>query len=319
MIGLLAMFVALCALAWALAAAAAQWLSRYGFAELPPTRRLQRFTLVAVLPWLLPASWAAALGGVALSKRVGWIDDHCLVHGDGHPHLCFEHFPAIQIDPLAGAVLLMVLAAVIMVVVRHTWAALAQRGRLEALLRLVHADGLVRRIDDERPLALVARPFRPVVIVSRGLFDCLDARERRVVIAHEAAHLRAGDLLKSSLFDCLLALHLPVSAARLRAHWRQAIEERADDRVARRFGGADTAQALLKVVRRQQFPATVGLAAGGADIARRVERLLSVDQPKVVSRDWSTVALALAVLVSASWLAGAHHAIETFLGVILGV
>lgn len=319
MIGLLAMLVLLCALAWALAAVAAQWLSRYSFEALPPKRRLHRFTLVALLPWLLPASWAAALAGVALGKRAGWIDDHCRIHGDRHPHLCFEHFPAIQIEPLAGAALLMVLAAVTMVVVRHAWVALARRARLAALLRLVPSNGLVRKIDDERPLAMVARPLRPVLLVSRGLFDGLDARERRIVIAHEAAHLRGRDLIKSSLFECLLALHPPASAARLRAHWRQAIEERADDRVARRFGGADTAQALLKVVRRQQLPAPIGLAAGGADIVRRVERLLAADEPEVFSRDWSTVALGLSLLVSAAWLAGAHHAIETVLGVILGV
>ena len=312
------MFVTLCAIAWALAAIATQWLSRCSFKELPPKRRLHRFTLVALMPWLLPASWSAALAGVALGKRVGWIDDHCRIHGDLHPHLCFEHFPAIQIEPLAGAALLVVLAAVTAIAVRNALAALDRRGRLAALLRLVPSNGLVRKIDDQRPLAMVARPLHPVVLVSRGLLDDLDARERRIVIAHEAAHLRRRDLLKSSLFECLLALHTPASAARLRANWRQAIEERADDAVARRFGGTDTAQALLKVVRRQQFPATVGLAAGGADIARRIERLLAVEESSAASRDWSTAALGLAVVVMAACLACVHHGIETVLGVILG-
>lgn len=318
MIELLTMFLVLGVLAWAVGIVLSSMLSRWSCEPQSPDRRIRRTTLVALLPWLLPVTWIASLGAVAAGKRAGWLDDHCRAHGDGHPHLCFEHFPAFQVDPLAAAALLLVLAVLAVTAVRHLMAALGRRRRLNGLLRLLPTGGLMRRIEDRRSMALVARPLRPVLLISRGLLEGLDRRERRVVVAHEAAHLRQGDLVKSSLFEWLLTVHWPAMAKRLRANWRQAIEERADDRVALRFGRSITAQVLLKVVRQQHFPATAGLSAGGANVAFRVERLLDDGGRASAAADWAAVALGVMALASAWPLAGAHHAMETFLGAILG-
>lgn len=316
MIDLMVMFLTIGALAWMAGVALASLLSRWSSNDLAPAQRIRGTTLVALLPWALPVAWIASLGAVAAGKRLGWLDDHCLVHGDGHPHFCLAHFPALQIDPWAAAVLFLVVAALIVLSLRHGLALLEKRGRLSALLRLLPQGGLLRRIEDARPVALVARPLRPVVLISRGMLERLDRRERRVVLAHEAAHLRRGDLLKSSLLEVLLAIHLPTTAARLRKAWRQAIEERADDRVSQRFGQEITAQTLLKVVRLQRFPATDGLAASGANVAQRVERLLSDDDQSGSAR-WGAGSIAALALASALPLAGSHHAIETLLGAIL--
>jgi len=317
-IDLMVMFLALGALAWLAAVALASLLSRQSLNDLTPGNRIRETTLVALLPWVLPVTWTASLGVVAAGKRLGWLNDHCGIHGDAHPHFCLSHFPALQIDPWAVAAMSLVLVALTVIALRHVLAVLENRNRLSALLRLLPRGGLLRRIEDARPVALVARPLRPVVLISRGLLDRLDRRERRVVLAHEGAHLRGNDLLKSSLLEALLAIHLPATAARLRTAWRQAIEERADDRVAQRFGRETTARTLLKVVRLQRFPVTDGLAASGANVAHRVERLLDgEDRSGTLARSGAGFIAALA-LASALPLAGAHHAIETLLGAILG-
>lgn len=318
MTGLLAMFLTLGVFAWIAGAALAAGLSRRNCQNRPPNQRIRRAMVVVLLPWFLPLGWSASIGTVAAGKRAGWLDNHCRTHGDWHPHLCFEQFPAIQIEPLLAGALLLVPAILMVAAARHAMAALERRNRINALLHLLPARGLLRRIEGAGPMALVARPLRPVLLISNALLDGLTRRERRVVVAHEAAHLRQGDLFKSSFFEALLAIHLPASAARLRASWRQAIEERADDRVARRFGRIATAQTLLKVVRQQRFPASVGLSASGANVAQRVERLLSSDDRPSASAEWGTAFLAALALVSALPIAGAHHAIETLLGAILG-
>ncbi len=318
MIDLMVLFLALGALAWMAGIALASLLSRWPSKELAPVQRIRGTALVALLPWALPVTWMASLGSVAAGKRLGWLDDHCRVHGDGHPHFCLGHFPALQIDPWAAAALVLVLVALTVLSLRHGLAALEKRRRLSALLRLLPQGGLLRRIEDTRPLALVARPLRPVLLISRGMLEGLDRRERRVVLAHEAAHLRRGDLLRTLLLEVLLAIHLPATAGRLRTAWRQAIEERADDRVAQRFGQETTARTLLKVVRLQRFPATDGLAASGANVTQRVERLLHGDH-RSGTLAWSAAgSIAALALASALPLAGAHHAIETILGAILG-
>lgn len=317
-IDLLVMFMAISALAWALGAILAGLLSRVPSSTFSPVVRLRRTAVIALLPWLLPASWAVALGAVAVGKRVGWLDDHCRIHGDGHPHFCFEHFPAIQLEPAAVAMLVAVLTLLLFVSGQYVKRALDERGRVNALLRLLPGGGLLRRIDEARPLALVARSRRPVVLISRGLLEGLSPRERRVVLAHEAAHLRRGDLLKSSFFEALLVIHLPGASIRLRCNWRQAIEERADDTVSRRFGRETTARTLLKVVRQQCYPVATGLAASGADVARRVERLLTPADGPGPAAGWIVGPITGLALASALPLAWEHHAIETLLGAILG-
>ena len=283
-----------------------------------PQARLRWMAVSAALPCLLPAAWVAALGLIALSKPAGWLDDHCQSHGGIHTHLCFEHFPDLMIAPLVLVLLGLLLLVPISLIARSIGAALQRRRRLRSLLSLLPSGGLIRRIDFGQPLALVARPFKPVVVISRSLLDGLGRRERRVVLAHEAAHLRQKDLFKTALFETLLALHWPPSASRLRALWHQAIEERADDCVARQFGTLDTASVLIKVVRQQRSLAFGGLAVSGAGVTRRIERLIEGPEP-TDSRPPSLAGWALlAVLLGTAWpLAAEHHAVETFLSRIL--
>lgn len=317
MIELLTLLLLVGAIGWAVGACMA-WLLATKFAAcLQPAQRIRDVMAVACLPWLLPVLWVIALGAVAVGKRLGWLDDHCAGHG--HLHFCLDHFPALQMSPWPLILLGLGALILVMLVIRRAWRGAQESARLNALLRLLPEGGVLRQIDNDYPVALVARPLRPVILISRGMLNLLNHSERRVLLAHEAQHLRCGDLRHALLLELLLTLHLPQTASALRSTWRQAIEERADDRVAERFGHALTAQTLLKVAKQQHFAAApMGLAASGADVVRRIERLLQDTDLSTDPGRLRAFWLAALSLASAMPLAAAHHAVETALAMIVG-
>lgn len=309
----------LCALAsWALAALGAIALSRRSTAHLGPGLRARRALLIALMPWLLPLTVVVSIIALSAAKPLGVIADHCLYHGPGHPHLCLQHLPAIPLSYLhltgAAAVLSVILTLLARYFVRERRLA----SRLRSMRSLSHGFGRLRVLEDKQSLALAANPGDPFVLMSRGLLDRLTRRERRIVLAHEVAHLRHKDLLRNYAFEVLLLLNLPWAADRLRNTWRQALEERADDSVATRFGAESVAQALVQVIRGSRPEWTPVLSASGADSLRRIERLLSAREDvndRSVAFELSYVGLLLALVVT---VATSHHAVETLLGFLTG-
>lgn len=309
----------LCAVAsWALAALGATALSRWPAAHLRPGRRTRRALWIALLPWLAPLTAVASIVALSASKPLGLIADHCLYHGPGHPHLCLEHLPAIRLTwlHLAGAVgtLLPVLALLARYLVREH----RTTRHLRSMRSLSHGFGRLRFLEDAQPVALAANPRDPFVLMSRGLLDRLTRRERRIVLAHEIAHLRHKDLLRNYVFDLLLLLHLPPAAGRLRNAWRQALEERADDSVAARFGADSVAQALVRAIRGGQPGPVPAFSVSGEDALRRIERLLGPNEDEhhpSVAFEASYIGLLLAL---AATITTSHHALETVLGLLTG-
>ena len=309
----------LCAFAsWALAALCAMALSRWPAAHLDPGRRARRALLTALLPSLLPLTAVVSILALSASKPLGLIADHCLYHGTGHPHLCLEHLPAISLSWLhlaavAGA-LLLILALLARYLVRERRAS----RRLQSMRSLSHGFGRLRFLEDKQPMAIAANPRDPFVLMSKGLLDRLTRRERRIVLAHEIAHLRHNDLLRNYVFELLLLLHLTPAAGRLRTAWRQALEERADDRVAARFGPDSLAQALVRVIRGARPGSTPAFSVSGEDPLRRIERLLAPDENennRSVTFEVSYIGLLLAL---AATIATSHHLLETVLGFLTG-
>jgi Zn-dependent protease with chaperone function len=309
----------LCALAsWVLAALGATVLSRWPAVHLSPGLRARRAVLIALLPWLLPLTTVVSVIGQSASKSLGLIADHCLYHGPGHPHLCLEHLPAISLSHLhlagAAGALLLVLTLLARYLVRERRVAL----RLRSMRSLSHGFGRLRVLEYKQSLALAANLRDPFVLMSRGLLDRLTRRGRRIVLAHEIAHLRHNDLLRNYVFEVLLLLHLPWAVGRLRGSWRQALEERADDSVAARFGGDSVAQALVQVIRGSRPGWTPAFSVSGADSLRRIERLLSPDEnvnTRSVAFEVAYVGLLLAVGLT---ITTSHHRVETVLGVLTG-
>lgn len=316
-LGLLWLFLLLAVAGWASAAIASSLLSHYMFqARLPPAERARRSLTLAAIPLLASSTLLVAVAFMALGKAVGWVVDHCVWHAPGHPHLCFEHLPAISLGTTEAAVALTILLAAGWRAGRFICSQHQHRTQTRSLLHLSPGTGRLRRTSDELPYAFAADAGAPCVVMSRGLLNQLDRRQRRIVLAHELAHLRRRDLILTTVIEWLLLFHLPSAARRIRHAWQQALEERADDLAAARYGRAAVAETLLRVVRLHRGQPVPGLAASGADVIRRVDRLVTTPAPltpgPIVS---GSIGLTAALAV---YLASTHHFLETMLGYLTG-
>lgn len=286
-----------------------------------PVTRGRRVLLTASIPWLVPFSVGAALMATAGSKAIGWIADHCPHHGLGHPHLCFTHLPALELGVFHGAVvtaLAFPVALSLACLIRSEWRTTTELGLLKALAPSRGARRRLRIVSAPAPFALAGGLLEPIVLLSRGLVDQLSFRERRIVMAHEAAHLRRGDARRNALFELLLITHLPAARRRLREQWLRTLEERADDAVARRFGAEPVVETLLHVARLKLHQPARGFSVAGATLMHRARRLLDGDSGHGVDQPSFEVAygLVLATLFTAAVVG--HHALETLLGLIAG-
>lgn len=313
MIALLVFLLVAGIIAWAIAIPLVALLAPRLLQSGTPGARAQRALLLAVLPWATTAVSIAAMLVLAAAKWSGWITDHCEHHGPGHPHLCFEHLPAIA--PLPAWVLLMgALALLVWRVIGWWLERRSVRRRFGALLVLATGRGALRSLEHAHPIAFAAGVRQPRVLLSSGLSRSLTERERRIVVGHELAHLRRRDPFWADLLDLLLVLHLPRHAGQLLTGWRQAVEERADDDVARRFGNEGTAAALVRVARLMSAPRWQ-LSAAGCNPLARARRLLA-DAPAARTSLAFEILFAAALLGAAAGVVAAHHPIETLLGLL---
>lgn len=308
----------LAAVTWLLSSLAVLVITRRPVHEFhDPVGRSRRLLLIASMPWLLPVTVGAAVLAAAGSKTLGWIADHCLHHGVGHPHLCFSHLPAMDLGLLHGILATAFAVPLAFGLTRLSWAEYQAARRLAALKTLASSRGRLRILPASAPFALAGGAFAPVVLLSRGLLSKLSFRERRIVVAHEAAHLRHGDLRRSVLLEMLLLLHLPVVRRRLRTAWLRAAEERADDAAARRFGAERVVETLLHVARLKLHRPVPGFSVAGAHLIHRAQRLLHGGGRPVGWWFESAYAVGLASLFTAAVVG--HHTLETLLGVIAGL
>ncbi|SDJ51183.1 M56 family metallopeptidase [Microbulbifer yueqingensis] len=307
--------------AWLLGCLASELVSRVAFGKrLSPMERRQRSFILAAIPLMASGAVLIAVGSTALGKSAGWILDHCVYHGAGHPHLCFTHLPAIRLGLVEFFTATLVLVSLAVVVGRFVLREHHAGQRIRSLVRLAASRTPARRlctVEDPSPFAVTAGAFAPRVILSRGLLEGLEAREGRIVVSHEFSHIRARDLLYNLVFETLLLLQWPATAGRLRSEWRQAMEEGADDRVAGRFGREQVAATLLKVFRLQRDHSIPGLSVAGADPLARIERLLSQEHSRGTGILFAGTCLA-SIAIFALVLAGAHHQLETLLGFLTG-
>lgn len=287
------------------------------FARHPAERRIG-YLLVAALPLILTCITAIALAALASSKALGWIVDHCLIHGTvEHPHLCFEHLPAVSVGVLPVAFAIVVTLLLVTRLIRFAARHLRLRRAVRQLTALSKKNGVLCRLSDAAPTAFVAGIRRPRIFLSMHLLARLSAHERRIVVAHESAHLRARDPLMRAVLELLLLCHRSTSAQAIRSGWVEASEECADTKVATRFGATDTALALLRVLR-----ITGGSSSGavaciqGASPMARILRLK--EGSHFERRQRSVVAVATGVcLATASVIIALHHPIETLFGFLI--
>lgn len=278
----------------------------------------RRVLLLALVPWVAVATVGAAPLAIAGGKALGWIADHCLHHGLGHPHLCFAHLPAMELGWMHGLLAVAAVGLLVPETIRLGWSEYRTMKVFGNLKALAARRGRLRIVSVPTQFAVAGGLLDPVVLCSSGLLDRLSPRERRIVLAHEAAHLRHGDSRRTLLFEALLLLHLPAARRRLRREWLRSLEERADDVVARRFGADGVVAALLRVARLKLHQPAPGYSVAGANLTHRARRLLE-GVPDHAAR-WSSFEVAFALIVPAAFCAAvtSHHALETLLGLIGG-
>ena len=136
---------------------------------------------------------------------------------------------------------------------------------------------------------------RPTLFVSRGLLAAEHRPHLAAVLAHERAHVRRADALRSLIATAGLAFHLPWIARALHDRLARAQEMAADFDAARAVGDrSQVAQALVHFARAQLQAPRGALAFGASDVELRVRGLLD-DRPL---REWpSGRALLLAFAV----------------------
>ena len=150
------------------------------------------------------------------------------------------------------------------------------------------------------------------VVTSRGLLEQMDPEERRVIFAHEAAHLRLGHHRLLWLAD-LAALN-PLMRP-LRKRMRFALERAADEEAVRAVGdralvARTVGRAALLSLDRAPSPA---LSIDGSGVVGRVEALLSPAEVAPPAGSLVASAALIVVAFSLAWsqwthLAGlAHH------------
>jgi len=178
-------------------------------------------------------------------------------------------------DSIEGLALAALALTAISVTLATRREARATRQRRE--LRSGSADTELMVVDSPTPMAF-ALPGRPVrIVVSTTMLRSLDASDRRVLLAHERAHLRLHHHLYQAAVDLGAAVSPVLIPLRARVRFsmeRWADEESADELGARR----PIARALVRAGRATAAQPTPSLAFGATGVPARVEALLA-NQP----------------------------------------
>jgi Zn-dependent protease with chaperone function len=225
------------------------------------------------------------------------------------PRLGHWSVPVLHSDtgfPDAVGLLAMVLVLVALgsALVRGVRTARALIAASRAARRLRPAGGSLVLLDDPAPLAYSVLGFPGRIVVSTAMLAALSADERRVLLAHEASHLRNRHQLYAGLARVAAAanpLLRPVAAA-----VTHAVERAADEDAAAAVGDRQlAARALTRaaLARATGGPATptAALAAADGSAAQIADRVRSLLAPPLPRRRLPVVLVLLAGL--ASWAA----------------
>lgn len=192
--------------------------------------------------------------------------------------------------------------------------ALSLRGRRGSRHALPASAGelVVVPSEDATAFAVPGRPGH--IVVSSGMLRRLDDEERRVLFAHERAHLRFGHHRYLHVVDVAARL-VPVLRP-LRTRVRFATERWADEAAAKAVGDR---RVVARAICRAALPASgVAMAMADLGVPARVEALLAGQEPRgsralVLA---STLLALIVVALSSTWQL--HH-VAAFAAHVCGV
>ncbi len=132
----------------------------------------------------------------------------------------------------------------------------------------------VRIVPTQKPFCALARPLRPVVLLSHGAIARLDDAELEAALRHEQAHALRGDLLLASALSFFADL-LPLPVRNLTSIYSVAREFAADEHAARLIEPQQLASAILSLSgTRSVGNGVAALAENSTSIKKRVIALL---------------------------------------------
>lgn len=279
--------------------------------RLPPSTAVRLLTFTALVT-ALGTAFVLAVAGFVVLAQVGPVAAHghwsasTLRNGDSIP---------TPVGVVAGAAVLALLVAVSRRVVESVRDLAATASLCRSLPAAV--DGLVVWHDD-RPEAFCLPGLRGRVVVSTAMLRALPVDERRVLLAHEAAHLRFHHLFYSQSVDLAAAANPLLRTTAVAVHAaseRWADEAAAADVGDRQLAARALARAALARARAPQgalagspIPATA-LEASGAGVPERARALLAPSPPRR-----RLLALAVTALVLVTTAAVAETARDTEAG-----
>jgi Zn-dependent protease with chaperone function len=159
-------------------------------------------------------------------------------------------------------------------------------------------------------------PGRPgQVVVSTGMLRSLDAKERRVLVAHEQSHLRRHHHRYVRLTELAVAA-MPVLSP-LNARLRFAVERWADEDAAAEIGDrALVASAIARAALASRPSPRLGLAMADARVVERVQIMLADPAPR---SQLVAVPLAVVAVAGLGGLVASAMLIEPWVLAILGL
>jgi len=285
-----------------------------------PAARHRALVLLAALPVLTAAAlMLSAILPSLLSLELPSFD-HCAVHNDGHPHLCFVHLPRVGMNTTAIGLLVLVVAAA----AAHAVRTARRMARASRVLRMLALSGDERGdlgatiVETPQPVCLAAGLLHPRVLLSRGLLDVLTGDEQAIVLAHERAHVRRRDALVASVVRALATLHFPATRRWLIRELDIAAEQACDEAAGETLGDRVAVASAILAVKRAGLNAEVGALApvavsfGEQAAERRVLSLLADPSPprSVAALAAFFVLATLGLLVASGQL---HHTVESLL------
>ncbi len=287
-------------LLWFIGPRVARWL--------PPATAVRLLTITALVTALGTGFVLAVAGFVVLAQlspvaAIGHWSPAAVRSGDSVP---------APIGALAGAAVIALLVATAHRVVRATRDLAAAASLCRSLPTT--ASGLVVW-DDDRPDAFALPGLRGRVVVSTAMLRALPTDERRVLLAHEAAHLRCHHHLYVQSVDLAAANPLLRSTA---IAVRAATERWADEVAASHVGDRQlAARALARATLAQAqaggsrmgggLSTSTSLAAIGPGVQDRARALLASPPPR---RRPLAAAVAALILVIAGAAAETAHDTE---------
>lgn len=258
---------------------------------LRPSTAAPALALVSVAT-ALAVVWSLVMLAVGFLAHIAWLADMaawCRTVGVAH----------VAVPPAAGLMSIVVLAGMLWSVLRSG----LRRGRTRAR-QTTTTELIVLPIDQPTAYAVPGRPGH--IVVSRGMLRALDDDERRVLLAHERAHLRLRHHQYLRLVDIAVAVVplLAPMATRVRfATERWADEEAASQIGDRRLVARAVARAALAT---SDFPAP-SLAFGGLGVPARVNALLDTAPSRGVATGAVLTVTGVAVLAVAGSTIQFHH------------